>query len=539
MDITRQLKQYYPRTPEEEKTKAYLLEKADMYGAVLLNRESMEFHITTSALILNELQDKVLMVSHNLFQAFTLPGGHADGDENLLHVAWKEAVEETGITHLAPFSSCILSIDILPVPAHFKRGTAVPSHRHFNITYGFTAVQRQKLKPCKAENSAVEWFDIADIDTKCHEAHMLPVYHKALGRYFEIELEKKQCYRKIQEPLLLWYQKYARPLPWRRDKDPYHIWISEIMLQQTRVEAVKVYYDRFIEALPTINDLACVSEQRLMKLWEGLGYYNRARNLQKAAKRIVSQYGGVFPTDYATISSLPGIGPYTAGAIASICFEKPIPAVDGNVSRIIARITECYLPIDTQIMKKKITEMLRTVYPKKQCGDFTQALMELGAVICLPHGTPDCDHCPVNQVCLSHRHSTQLQLPVRQNSAARRVEQRTVFYLTCSRKTAIIKRAHTGLLAGMWQLPNMLGILSEEEALSVVAQWGLRPVSLMGKSEKKHIFTHIEWHMTCFYIECNHQANSFVWASRRELADQYALPTAFRILLPSVCSDDL
>ena len=193
--------------------------------------------------------------------------------------------------------------------------------------------------------------------------------------------------------LLPWYRENRRELPWRRDREPYHVWLSEIMLQQTRVEAVKGYYTRFLEALPTIEDLANCDDDTLHKLWEGLGYYSRVRNLKKAANQIMKRHGGRFPDTYEEVRALSGIGDYTAGAICSICFDYPTPAVDGNVLRVISRLTEDATPIDLPARKKEVSQLLAAVYPA-EAGDFTQALMELGATLCGPNWKPRCQECP-------------------------------------------------------------------------------------------------------------------------------------------------
>lgn len=206
--------------------------------------------------------------------------------------------------------------------------------------------------------------------------------------------------------LLPWYSACARPLPWRETRDPYRVWISEIMLQQTRVAAVLEYYARFLAALPDVFALASVDEARLLKLWEGLGYYRRARNLKRAAEVIVSEYNGVFPEAHAALRALPGIGDYTAGAIASICFDASTPAIDGNVLRIAARLADCADCVDVPSTKRSLHEALAAAYPSGQCGAFTQALMELGATVCLPGGAPRCAVCPAASLCRSHMHGT-------------------------------------------------------------------------------------------------------------------------------------
>ena len=225
--------------------------------------------------------------------------------------------------------------------------------------------------------------------------------------------------------LLPWYANNARDLPWRHDREPYHVWLSEIMLQQTRVEAAKGYYNRFLAACPDIKTLAGASEDQLNKLWQGLGYYSRVRNLQKAAQVICQEHNGVFPTDFDAIRHLPGIGPYTAGAIASICFEQPRPAVDGNVLRVITRVLADATPIDSAAFRRAVTGRFAEVYPAGHCGAFTQSLMELGAIVCLPNGAPLCDRCPLQEVCRANQTQSQRSYPVKSPKTPRRKEEKT------------------------------------------------------------------------------------------------------------------
>ena len=269
-----------------------------------------------------------------------------------------------------------------------------------------------------------------------------------------------------QLPVLLlpWFAEHRRDLPWRRDREPYHVWLSEIMLQQTRVEAVRGYYLRFLERLPDIAALASAPEDVLLKLWEGLGYYSRVRNLQKAAQCVMEQHDGEFPQELSAIRALPGIGDYTAGAIASICFEAPTAAVDGNVLRVILRLTVCAdSPADVRV-RRRIGEELSAVYPAGHCGDFTQALMELGATVCLPNGAPQCGACPLRALCEAHAQGTELQFPTKPPKKPRRIEQRTVFVLQCGDRLAVCKRPSHGLLAGLWQLPDVPGKLETADA---------------------------------------------------------------------------
>ena len=234
----------------------------------------------------------------------------------------------------------------------------------------------------------------------------------------------EERFLKLAQVLPDWYQSHRRDLPWRRDREPYHVWLSEIMLQQTRVEAVKGYYLRFLDALPTVDALAQAEPDLLHKLWEGLGYYTRVRNLQKAARQILEDHGGIFPTDHKEVLSLAGIGDYTAGAICSICFEQPTPAVDGNVLRVTSRVNACYDPITDVKTKKAVSSKLAAVYPAGRCGDFTQSLMELGATVCGPNGAPHCDVCPCRDFCLAYEMGCQMELPVKAAKKERRVEEK-------------------------------------------------------------------------------------------------------------------
>ena len=335
----------------------------------------------------------------------------------------------------------------------------------------------------------------------------------------------------IPELLLPWYEANARRLPWRENIDPYRVWISEIMLQQTRVEAVRGYYTRFLEALPTIRDLAQVSDDRLLKLWEGLGYYNRAKNLKRAALVITHEYDGVFPRTHGEILALPGIGPYTAGAIASICFSLPYPAVDGNVLRVYSRVFALAESIDLPLVKKQVTEALAPLYLESDPAMLNQALMELGALVCLPNGAPLCEGCPLSGICCAYAMGTMRSYPVRTPKKARRVEEKTVFILTSGDKLAVHKRDDAGLLGGLWALPNVPGRLDEQEALEQAQDFGVSPVELTYAKEKKHIFTHVEWQMRGYYIVCREESPQFTWVDGLERADRVALPTAFRQFL--------
>ena len=341
-------------------------------------------------------------------------------------------------------------------------------------------------------------------------------------------MEEKEILSALPERLLPWYAVHARDLPWRRDREPYHVWVSEIMLQQTRVEAVKGYYDRFLTALPDIPSLAAAEPEKLTKLWEGLGYYSRVRSLQTAAQQIMAEHGGVFPSDYESIRALKGIGDYTAGAIGSICFGLPTPAVDGNVLRVITRLTGDGRSISEEGTKRAVRTALTEVYPAERCGEFTQALMELGATVCLPNGTPECENCPMAELCRS-RDGGWKSLPVKAQKKARRKEKLTVFLLRCGDCTAVQKRGVTGLLAGLWEFPNVPGHLSPEEAIAQAEAWGAHPRELESSMRRTHVFTHVEWEMECYCLRCGEMPPEFIWADDSALRGEIALPTAFRM----------
>ena len=329
------------------------------------------------------------------------------------------------------------------------------------------------------------------------------------------------------QPLLGWFQAHARALPWRADREPYHVWLSEIMLQQTRVEAVRGYYARFLAAAPDVFALAALPEAQLLKLWEGLGYYNRARKAQACAQEIAAR-GGVWPDTVEGLLALPGIGPYTAGAIASSCFERPAAAVDGNVLRVCARVLDDATPIDSAAHKAALTAALSACYPAGHCGDFTQALMELGATVCGPNRAPQCEVCPIAALCLARAHGTAAALPVKAPKRAKRAEDYTVFCLRCGDRLAVERRPEHGLLAGLWELPNTPGLLDERQAGEYASGQGLGDVRLRSARDGRHIFTHIVWTMRCYTLECSAMPPRYHWATPDELREEISLPTAFR-----------
>lgn len=353
------------------------------------------------------------------------------------------------------------------------------------------------------------------------------------------------------KPMLVWYNENARDLPWRRTKDPYLIWVSEIMLQQTRVEAVLGYYERFTSALPTVTDLALCPEDRLLKLWEGLGYYSRARNMQKAARIVCESYAGQMPASAAALMKLPGIGEYTAGAISSIAFGQAEPAVDGNVLRVIARLEAISDNILNESVKKKIREELRGLYDANDgtFGLLNQAFMDLGAGVCLAGSAPKCDICPISSYCRCFELGLQSELPVRVKKQKRRIEKRTVLLIRRDETYAIRKRPDSGLLSGLYEFPNETGELSSDDALAKAESLGLMPLRIKKLSAAKHIFSHVEWHMTGYEIlvapsefpeddgvqdagdlshtKENVKENPLIFATPEMIESKYPVPSAF------------
>lgn len=342
------------------------------------------------------------------------------------------------------------------------------------------------------------------------------------------------------QPLLKWFEVSARTMPWRSNPEPYWVWVSEIMLQQTRVEAVRAYFDRFIAALPNIESLANIEDEKLMKLWEGLGYYSRARNLKKAAIVCVEQYHGELPRTYEALLKLPGIGSYTAGAIASIAYEQEVPAVDGNVLRVISRLLAWEEDITKQSVKRKmeaaLLELMKRVHPNPRT--FTAALMELGALVCIPNGAPCCMECPWKSICLARIQKKVERIPVKKKKIVRKIEEKTVFLIQDGDLTAIKKRPSTGLLAGLYELPNIEGFYSEQEVKRIWEEKLKLPLTVERLKDGKHIFSHIEWHMQAYRViipkilEQNkvlrEQEGEVFFVTQEELNANYALPNAFK-----------
>ena len=369
--------------------------------------------------------------------------------------------------------------------------------------------------------------------------------------------------KQLVQPLQNWFASNARVLPWRENPIAYYVWISEIMLQQTRVEAVKPYFERFVRELPDVKALAECPEDKLLKLWEGLGYYNRVRNLKVAANQIIDEYNGVIPSEYNELLKLKGIGSYTAGAIASIAYGKAVPAVDGNVLRVISRVTADDSDIMKQSVRNQMEQSLLALMSKSESDDkakgklddtsrvipgiFNQALMELGATVCLPNGTPHCEECPWHDICQARMQDRIGELPVKTKAKARRIEEKTVFIIKDGEKLALHKRANKGLLAGMYELPNTEGYLTEKEVLRYIEEKGYTPIRIQPVCDAKHIFSHVEWQMKGYVVFLQAQdygqvmyrdtrnvnlrshksEEGWIFVDVEEAKQSYAIPSAF------------
>lgn len=380
---------------------------------------------------------------------------------------------------------------------------------------------------CKAHEAGVE---ILAYDCRVTEDSM------RIGEPVAVKLtEDHELLGRIPGPLLKWYDQNKRILPWREDPTPYRVWVSEIMLQQTRVEAVKPYFERFMRTLPDMNALADAEEETLLKLWEGLGYYNRVRSLREAAVQIQENYGGRMPEEYEELLKLKGIGGYTAGAVASIAYGKAVPAVDGNVLRVMARIRRDHRLINDGKVKQSVERDIKEIIPSDRPGDFNQAMMELGACVCIPNGTPLCEVCPLADICMAHREGDEQAYPKRAKKKPRIIEEKTVLVIRDENRTAIRKRAKRGLLAGMYEFPSMEGFHTAEEVTAYLAQNGLKSLRIRPLPDAKHIFTHREWHMKGYMIRVDElepkgtgeQLKDWIYIESGETEGKYPIPSAF------------
>lgn len=340
---------------------------------------------------------------------------------------------------------------------------------------------------------------------------------------------------KFHEQLLEWYEKKHRKLPWRETKDPYKIWISEIMLQQTQVNTVIDYYNRFIQVFPNVYTLAQAKEDEVLKLWEGLGYYTRARKMMLCAREMVEKHEAAFPKDYKKALKLPGIGPYTAGAVLSIAYNMPLPAVDGNVMRVLSRQFNIQKDTSKPQTRKLFEEKVKQLLPK-DCCHFNQALMELGATICIPKN-PRCHRCPVGLSCIAKKHNLQSLLPVKIKKSKRKTQKMVLAYVRYENQILLVKRSSQGLLGGLWGFP-IIEIDEKTEYKSIeqelMEQFGLSVEFIKVKSCAKHIFTHLVWEMTLIEFKASQKVAlefpTIIWLEE-DAINQYPLPTAFKKLL--------
>lgn len=346
---------------------------------------------------------------------------------------------------------------------------------------------------------------------------------------FSIKKKMKNELNEIVGPLLEWFGKNARVLPWRDNPTPYRVWVSEIMLQQTRVEAVKPFYRRFMAELPDVKALAECPEEKLLKLWEGLGYYNRVRNMQIAARTVMEDYGGELPADYQELLKLKGIGSYTAGAVASLAYGIAVPAVDGNVLRVISRLKASGDDISKASVKKKVEEEIREILPEGRVREFNQALMELGAIICVPGGIAKCEKCPLEKLCRARALDRVMEFPQKSPKKPRRIEQRTVLIIKDGERAAICRRPEKGLLAGLYELPNKPGALTADEVIEELKKENLSPIRILKLREAKHVFSHVEWHMTGYAVAVEEPEGQcpYLFVEPARTQEEYPIPAAF------------
>lgn len=333
---------------------------------------------------------------------------------------------------------------------------------------------------------------------------------------------------RITEALMSWYDENAREMPWRGISDPYGTWVSEIMLQQTRVETVRDYYPRFMERFPTLRDLAEAPEEDVLKMWEGLGYYSRARNLRKGAQQVMSEYGGMIPREPEQLIRIKGIGPYTSCSIASIAFDVPVPAVDGNVIRVISRVYDLHEdPTETKA-HEKIEQLAAELVPQRRAGDHNQAMMDLGATICVP-GTPDCDSCPLKKMCKAFVAGTAEELPHLPKAKPPKEIAYDVLLIHHKDQVLMYRRTES-MLQGLWCFPMLEGQREEKELIAAVEKkWKLKVKSIIFEQQAKHIFTHQVWEMSIYTItiEEEKEVEGMEWVKRDQIAD-LPLPTAMK-----------
>lgn len=350
----------------------------------------------------------------------------------------------------------------------------------------------------------------------------------------------------IASALLQWYDEHARDLPWRRSRDPYKIWVSEIMAQQTRMTALLPYYERFMERFPSVEALAAADVDEVLKLWEGLGYYSRAHNLHKAAQLIVERHGGRLPDCEKTLRSLPGIGEYTAGAVLSIAFDRPVPAIDGNVLRVFSRLECNAMDIAQPATKSSLSAYVRTLIPLR-AGAFAQAVMELGALVCTSR-SPSCGVCPVASLCKAFDSGVQHELPVKARKTPQHELEKTVLMLCADmggEDHFLMRRRPEKLLRGLWVFDLLDGACEGDEIEEHIASRSLTCDEIISAGRARHVFTHLIWDMNGYFCrvrqECAHVdgilEDGWQWVSRKRL-DEIAMPVAldfYRVWLRDYC----
>ncbi len=415
----------------------------------------------------------------------------------------------------------------------------VQAHKAGYKTYVIFVIQMEGVKYFSPNIETHPQFGEALIEAKRNGVEVLgfdcTVTPEELKLKEQVPIYLEEILFKICNPLLKWYDTHKRILPWRETPAPYRVWVSEIMLQQTRVEAVKPYFERFMNALPDIAALAAAEEEELLKLWEGLGYYNRVRNMQKAAIQIMEEHNGYMPDNYEELLTLKGIGSYTAGAIASIAFGRAVPAVDGNVLRVISRIRMDEALITDAKVKRKVEEDLIQTMPQDRPGDFNQAMMEIGACVCIPNGAPRCLECPLQHICMAHAANRELEFPKKAAKKKRKIEEKTVLIIRDENKAALKKRPNKGLLAGMYELPTLEGYKTAEEIIQYLAESGLQTLYIQPLVDAKHIFTHKEWHMKGYMVRVdelehkllNEESEQWLFIEPQETQRKYPVPTAY------------
>lgn len=350
---------------------------------------------------------------------------------------------------------------------------------------------------------------------------------RMIGLWYTIGMNIQHDKMQFTQNLIAWYQSHARILPWREHVTPYRVWVSEIMLQQTRVEAVKPYFERFMQQLPTLYDLANADEDLLSKLWEGLGYYHRVRNMKKCAQQCVAHHDATLPQTLEELKALPGIGDYTAGAIASIAYGQCVPAVDGNVLRVFSRVWMCEDDIGKEATKRTFAKRIQSYIPLDCSADFNQALMELGACLCVSNTAPRCNICPVAKQCIGYQQGMAHYLPNKAKKKKRRIENRTMVVVVCEHRVHLHQREPSGLLAGLYEFENLEGKRTKQDILQSFAPYGVKKIIPLPKA--KHVFSHLEWHMQGFLLDITKENEKGLWCTWQQMEKSYALPTALKV----------